>query len=320
MSNRRTQLRVGYIPGFGSPGSFGETPDAGLFSKVLTTREGGQSHIEPIFAKEDFRDCTTQYLLDKIVLHRYARLTLDLEVDRDLLSAVYYIVLGQGSPASSTMLGPSSFVLPRTAMVVGFAGDENSGILLGDAVGESFKIQGQIENKLQVQLTMVGRGDLAVLDGYDFPDCETITPLRFDQDTSISVNSVERVQDTRGFDLSVNNKLPLRDLPYTLGVVDISRPLERGDQRDMTFNWNVLGREGDTLAAAATSVPPTHYPFSLGIGSPGVTISAEDAIVEPQGNTLQGWSGEVSLATLQLMLTPTRIPGDNNTPLHAVQD
>ena len=120
MSNRRTQLKVAYAPGFTLQSGFGVPLTQSLLTKVLTFREGGQSHIEPIFRTEDLNDCTTQYLIDLIILHRIARLTLDLEVDQETLGGLLGLALGVVAGPTITMLGPTSFVLPATTLIVGF--------------------------------------------------------------------------------------------------------------------------------------------------------------------------------------------------------
>jgi len=316
MSNRRTQLRVAYAPGFTRQSGFGAPLSPSALTAVLTTREGGQSHIDPVFKTEDLNDCTTQYLMDYIVLHRYATLTLDLEVDAQVLGDLYGMALGTVSGSVATMLGPTEYVLPATTLIVGFADGDDPGIVLSDAVVKSIEISGRVEQKLQVKVVFCGRGDMLDAAGFVFPDCETITPLRFDNNTLFQVNSLEYKDDTRAFSLSFDNNVPLSDFPFSLGSVDISRALERGDKRPLTLNWTVTGRENDSLGDAAITVPPTHYDFMIRIGSGlnGVVLEAADAILRPQSN-LQGFDGEVSLAVLNLMLTPTRIPGDSSTPL-----
>jgi hypothetical protein len=88
MSNRRTQLRVAYSSIWAEQSDFDVPLDPSELDAVMNSREGGQSHIEPVFLTEDLKDCTTQYLLDLIVLHRYARLTLDIEVDKDIMGGL----------------------------------------------------------------------------------------------------------------------------------------------------------------------------------------------------------------------------------------
>ncbi len=316
MSNRRTQLRVAYSPGFERQSGFGVPLSPSSLTKVLTIREGGQSHIDPLFKTEDLNDCTTQYLMDYIILHRYAKLTLDLEVDAETLGDLYGMALGSVSGDVATMLGPTVYVLPATTLIVGFADGDDPGIVFSDAVIDSIAISGRVEQKLQIKVVFCGRGDMLDAVGFTFPDCETITPLRFDNNMEFQVNSIEYKDDTRAFDLSYSNNAPLSDFPFAIGSVDISRAFERGDKRPLSLSWTVTGRENDNLGDAAITVPPTHYPFLIRIGAAlnGVVIEAADAILRPQA-TLQGFDGEVSLAVLNLMLTPTRVPGDSSTPL-----
>lgn len=317
MTNRRTQLRVAYAPGFQAQAGFGIPLSPASLTKVLVTREGGQSHIEPVFTTEDLNDCTTQYLLDLIVLHRIARLTLDLEVDVTTLAGLFGMALGTTVGSTVFMLGPTVYVLPATTFIVGFADGEDPGIVLSDAVCESLTLTGRVEQKFQVRAVFIGRGDMLAAVGFTFPDCEDIVPLRFDQNALFTVNSVEHINDTRAFECTYNNNVPIRDFPFSLASVDITRALERGDKRNYSVNWTVTGREGDTLATAAISVPPTHYDFLIRIADPAgnnVELIAADAMIRPQG-TFQGFDGEVSMAVLLLTLTPTRVAGDNSTPL-----
>ncbi len=315
--NSRVQLRVGAewtSGGFSLQSAINVPLSAATLTRILTTREGGQSHIEPFYKKEDIKDCTTQYLLDRLILHRAARLTLDLEVDAEVLGAICSHSLGVAVGDTFTMLGPTDFDLPLTTMVVGFADGDDTGILFSDAATESLAITARTEQKMRVQWVLVGNA-LMPDAGYEFPECEDIDPLRFDQNAEVNVNGTNYIAQTRGFEFQYNNQIPLNDFPWTLGALDITR-MQRGDFRTAMINWTVEGRENDTLGTAARAVPPTHYDFDILIGSnaEGVRIVAADALFEPQ-STLQGFDGEVSLAVLNTMLTPTRIPGNNATPL-----
>lgn len=316
MSNRRTQLKVAYAPGFTVQSDFGVPLDPSELTKVLTFREGGQSHIEPIFKTEDLNDCTTQYLIDLIILHRIARLTLDLEVDQEVLAGLLGLALGTTAGSVITMLGPTSFILPATTLIVGFDDEDDLGIILSDAVVESITLTARVDQKFQCRVVFIGRGDMPIAAGYEFPDCDLIDPLRFDQDALFTWDSIEYITETRAFEFSFNNSVPINDFPFSVASVDIARALERGDKRPSTFNWTVTGEEGDSLGAQAVTIPPTHSTLSVRIGSgtEGIEIVAADAMVRP-GNPLQGFDGEVSLAVLNLVLTPTRIPGNSATPL-----
>jgi hypothetical protein len=319
MSNRRIQLRVAYSSIWAEQSAFGVPLDNADLDAVIVTREGGQSHIEPVFKTEDLNDCTTQYLLDLIVLHRLGRLTLDLEVDKDILAGLLKYALGVESGSNRFMLGPTVLILPATTFIVGFADDEDPGIVLSDAVCESLVITGQIEQKFQVQAVFVGRGDMPDAD-YTFPDCETITPLRFDQNAEFFWGATDYIDETRRVVLTYNNNLPLNDFPFSLGSVDIARPLERGDKRTVTIDWTVTGRENDTLGRQGLTIPPTHDDWSLRIGDPGVVFQADDAMIRPSSGQYQVWDGEVSLACLAIQLTPIRVPGDVATPMNASID
>lgn len=317
-TNRRTQLKVAYAPGFTVQTGFGVPLSPSALTKVLNSREGGQSHIEPVFKTEDLKDCTTQYLLDLIVLHRVARLTLDLEVDQEVLGGLLGLAFGN-SGASVTMLGATTYILPATTLIVGFADGDDPGIVLSDAVVDQITLTGRIDQKFQVRVVFIGRGDMIAAAGFDFPECSAITPLRFDQNALFTVNGTEYINDTRALEFSYNNNCPINDFPFALGSVDISRALERGDNRAYSVNWTVTGREGDTLGAAAITVPPTHYDFLIRIGSgtEGISLVAADAMIRPQGTNFQTFDGEVSLACLALVLTPILVPGDSATPLTA---
>lgn len=316
MSNRRIQLKVAYAPGFTTQSDFGVPLDPSELTRVLTFREGGQSHIEPVFKQEDLNDCTTQYLIDYIILHRTAKLTLDLEVDQEVLGGLLGMALGTTAGSSITMLGPTSFLLPATTLIVGFDDEDDLAIILSDAVVDSISLTAQIDQKFQCRVVFVGRGDMAVASGYEFPDCDLIDPLRFDQNALFTWNGTEYINDTRKFEFSYNNNVPVSDFPFSVASVDIARALERNDKRPCTFTWTVTGEEGDGLGSQAVSIPPTHHDLSVRIGSvtEGIQILAADAMVRP-GNPLQGFDGEVSLAVLNLVLTPTRIPGDSATPI-----
>lgn len=317
MSFRRSQLRVAYAPGFAEQSAFGTALSPATLTKTINTRDGGQSHIEPVFSKEDLRDCTTEFLIDKIILHRFARLTLDLEVDQLMMSYLLNAALGVTAGPNVTMLGPAVYDLPHTTFIVGFAGGDDPGIVFKDATCESLTITGRVEQKLQVRAVFVGNGEMLDAVGFTFPECEAITPLRFDSDALFTVNSVEYIAETRGFELTYPNNLPLNDFPFSLGLLDAQR-FERGDKRDVKVSWSVLGILNDTLGTASRTVPPTHYDFNIRIGSAseGVNLIAEDAILEP-GSPLQGFDGEVFQAVLNIDLIPTRVPGDANTPLMA---
>lgn len=314
---RRSQLRVAYAPGFQEQSAFGTALSPGALTKTLVTRDGGQSHIEPVFIEEDLRDCTTQYLIDKIVLHRFARLTLDLEVDQAVMSYLLNAALGVTSGSNVTMLGPAVFDLPHTTFIVGFDGGDDPGIVFKDATCESLTITGRVEQKLQVRAVFVGNGEMLDAVGFTFPECETIDPLRFDSDALFTVNGEERIDDTRGFELTYPNNIPLNDFPWALGLPDVQR-LERGDKRDVKVAWQVVGVPNDTTGAASRTIPPTHWDFNIRIGSAsdGVNLIAEEAMLRP-GSPLQGFDGEVFLATLNIDLIPVRVPGDANTPLRA---
>lgn len=318
MSNRRSQLKVAYAPGFTVQSGFGVPLDSSLLTKVLTIREGGQSHIEPIFKTEDLNDCTTQYLLDLIILHRLARLTLDLEVDQEVLGGLLGLALGTTAGPVITMLGPTAFVLPATTLIVGFDDEDDLGIVLSDAVVESITLTARVDQKFQCKVVFIGRGDMLAADGFSFPDCDLIDPLRFDQDALFTWNAIEYIDETRAFEFTYSNNVPINDFPFSVGSVDLSRALERGDKRQYNVSWTVTGEIGDDLASQAITVPPTHHTLSVRIGSAteGIEISAADAMIRP-GSPYQDFDGEVSLAVLKLVLTPTRIPGDNSTPITA---
>lgn len=311
---RRSQLRVAYAPGFVAQSDMGVPLSPASLTKVMLTKDGGQSHIEPVFLEEDLRDCTSQYLLDKIILHRFARLTLDLEVDADILEDLLGAALGVNSSGTITMLPPTVYDLPHTTFIVGFAGGDDAGIVFSDATCESLTITGRVEQKLSVKAVFVGNGSMLDAVGFTFPDCDTITPLRFDSDAQFFVNGTNYISTTRGFELTYPNNIPLNDFPFSLGSIDVQR-LERGDKRDVKLAWTVEGIENDALGAAARTVPPTHYDFDVRIGT-DVHLIAEEAIFRP-GGTFQGFDGEIFLAVLNTELTPVRIPGDSSTPFMA---
>lgn len=315
-SNRRTQLKVAHSPGFAVQSDFGVPLDPSELTKVLTFREGGQSHIEPIFKTEDLKDCTTQYLIDLIILHRIARLTLDLEVDQETLAGLLGLALGITSGSTITMLGPTTFILPATTLIVGFDDEDDLGIILSDAVVESITLTARVDQKFQVRVVFVGRGNMPIATGYEFPECDLIDPIRFDQNALFTWGGTEYISETRAFEFTYNNNPPVNDFPFSVASVDIARALERGDAREYSVNWTVTGEEGFGPGAEAITVPPTHSDLTIRIGSltEGIEIVAADAMIRP-GSPFQGFDGEVSLAVLNLVLTPTRVPGDNSTPL-----
>jgi hypothetical protein len=320
MSNRRSQLRIAYNSDWAEQSDFGVPLTAGELDALLVTREGGQSHIEPVFTTEDLNDCTTQYLKDLIILHRIARLTMDLEVDKDTLAGLLKYGMGVESGSNRFMLGPTVYILPATTFVVGFADGEDPGIVLSDAVCESLVITGEIEQKFQVRAVFVGRGDMPDAD-FTFPDCEDLeNVLRFDQNAEFIWNGVDYILDTRRIVITINNQVPIRDFPFALGSVDITRALERGDKRIVTVDWVTTGRPNDDLGRQGLTIPPTHHDLSIRIGNPGIVFEAADGMIRPQQGAYQVWEGEVALACLALQITPIRVPGDPSTPLSAVVD
>lgn len=317
MSFRRPTLRVAYAPGFAEQSAFGTALSPAALTKVMLTKEGGQSHIEPVSNKEDLRDCTGSYILDRILLHRFARLTLDLEVDTTMLSYLLGAALGVTAGSSITMLPPTVFDLPHTTFIVGFAGGDDPGIVFKDATLESLTIGGRVEQKLSVKAVFVGNGEMIDAVGFMFPDCETITPLRFDSNMQFVVDGTDYISTTRSFELTYPNNLPLNDFPFSLGSVEAQR-FERGNDRPVKLTWTVEGIENDVLGTAARRDPTTHYGFDIriGSGSDGVNLTAEDALFE-YGSPFQGFDTEVFIAVLNTELTPVRIPGDATTPFMA---
>jgi hypothetical protein len=318
--NRRTQLRVAYNPDWEEQSDFGVPLASGDMSAVLPLKEGTQSHIEPVFGTEDLNDCTTQYLIDYIIRTRLARLTLNLEVDKDILAGLIKYALGVQSGSNIRMLSPTTYILPATSFVVGFADGEDPGILLSDAVCESLRITGEINQKFDVQAVFVGRGDMPDAD-HVFGECITIVPLRFDDNAEFFWGATDFIQDTRRIVFNHLNNLPLADFPFSLGSIDIARPLQRGDKRTTTFDWVVTGRPNDTLGREAMAAPnPTHKEMSMRIGNPGLQFIASDAMIRPASGAFQVWEGEVALACLATQVTPTKVPGDLDTPLLVVVD
>jgi hypothetical protein len=314
-TDRRVQLRVGYAPGFPQTPDFCTPLANDQMTEVLTTREGGQSHIEPLYIQEDILDCTTEYLIDILVLHRYAKLTLELEVDATTLLAMFGLTLGAGSGNDILMLGPTVFALPTTSLVVGFADGVDPGILLSPVVASSLQVTGRVDQKLMIKWELVGSA-LMPSAGYVFPDCSEITPLRLDINTHMTVSGVDRTLETRSFDFNYNNNIPLRDFPWVLGQLDVVR-LERGDKRTCTMAWVLEGRENDADGELLMAVPPTHVPWDLHLGPAiggGIDLISANSLWRPNGG-LQTWDGEVSIACLNSLLTPTRIPGNVATPL-----
>jgi hypothetical protein len=322
---RRSTLRIAYSPTFKKQGVFGTPLSNSELTAVLTARVGTQEHVEVAETIEDVFDCTGQYKVDDIVLHRIATLTIDLEGDAQTVMGFLALWGGAtGAPSGAgpyvhtvNMLGPTVFDLPVTTMIVGFAEGSDPGVIFQDVACNRITFTGRIGENLRVRIELVGNGALPSATSFTFPDCTQPNPLRFTTGSSFLLNSVEKlnIAGIRDFELVLDNNMPLNDYPFIFSDVDVKR-LARGDRRPCFMRPSILGIVTDALGVAVRAVPKNHWPFTLKIGSSTtyVQIAAADNIVRPR-RPLTAWDGEVAESKLQIELEPDRIPGNAATPL-----
>lgn len=308
---RRVVYKVAYSGAGDTQSAIGTPLLNSQIDTAFTFVDGGQGYIEIPERTEPVTDCTTQYPQDEILLNRHGRLTLRIEVDAATLAILFKWWGGASSSSPYQMLPPTTFALPATTLIVGFADGVDTGMVFQDVGVESIVITGQVNQKFQTTVVFVGNGALQNASGYSFPECTAITPLRLDNSTSILMNSVEYKSIVRSFELSMVNNIPMTDFPFPLASVDLSK-LERGDKRPITFKVKILGELNDSNGLAARANPRTHWPVSLTIGT--CTFGIADAIIK-QGSPFGDWADEVNQAAINLLAEPTRVPGDNSTPL-----
>lgn len=320
---RRSTLRIAYSPTFKKQSAINTPLGNSELTAVLTARANTQEMVEVAETVEDVFDCTSQYKVDDIVLHRMARLTIDLEASAQIVMGFLALWGGvAGAPSGSgpyihtvNMLGPTVFDLPLTTMIVGFADGSDPGLVFMDVAVNRITFGGRIGENLRVRVELVGNGSLPAASGFTFPDCTQPNPLRFTTGSSFLLNSVEKLSTTRDFELTLDNNMPLNDYPYVFDSVDVKR-LARGDRRPTFMRPGILAILSDALGVAARAVPKNHWPFVLKIGSSTdyVQITAADSIIRLRTpNT--AWDGEVAESKLQLECEPDRIPGNAATPL-----
>jgi hypothetical protein len=202
-----------------------------------------------------------------------------------------------------------------TTMIVGFADGSDAGLVFSDVAVNRVTVTGRIGENIRIRVELVGNGALPAASGFTFPDCTQPNPLRFTTGSSFLLNSAEKLNVTRDFELPMDNNMPLNDYPFVFDSVDVKR-LARGDRRPTFMRPGILAILSDSLGVAARAVPKNHWPFTLKIGSSAeyVQIAAADSIVRLRTpNT--AWDGEVAESKLQLELEPDRIPGNAATPL-----
>lgn len=303
--------KVAYSGVFATQSAIGTPLLNSQIDTAVTFIDGSQSYIDIPERTEDVWDCTTQYPKDDILLNRHGQLTLRIEVDGPTLAGWFKLWGGASSSSPYQMLPPTTFTLPATTLILGFADGVDTGMVFRDVGVESIVITGQVNQKFQTTIVLVGSGALPDASGYSFPECTSITPLRLDNSTSIMMNSVEYKDIVRSFELSMVNNIDVSSSAFPLAGVDLTK-LERGDKRPIMFKTKILGTQNDSNGLAARANPRTHWPLALTIGN--LTFEVADAMVK-KGSPFGDTSDDTKQSALNLLLVPTKVAGDASTPL-----
>lgn len=322
-SPRRSLLRIAYSP-VGAKQTAWDTPLAnGVITAVVNART--PNHIEPVERVEELFDCTGQYLTGEQVLSRYARLTLDLEVDINSLAC--FVALGSGVAAAPsgtgpythgiTPLGPTVYALPVSTLIIGFADGVDPGIKWQNVAVNSWLVSGRDSERLNARIELIGSGNLIAASGYTFPDCSQYTPLKM-TDGAATLDGENLLSGTdpnhtlRRFEWRHNNNILINDDPFPLAALDIKR-LERADVRDWGLRLGIEGRLNDTLHTKAKSRLTVASSMRIGSATNGIIITTPSGLLKQDG-TPQEFAGEANRGVLALAHRPLRIPGDATTP------
>jgi hypothetical protein len=322
-SARGSQLKVAFHPAFATQVDFDTPLDTATLTKVFQCTS--PNHIEPQKTIKSIFDCTQQYKIGNRILKRGARLRLELEVDAKTLHGLLALAFGAtAAPASLTsgisMLGPKTFAVPVTTVVVGYDDGSDPGVILKCCAVNSISINGRTAETVKVTVELVGSGDLQTATGFTFPNCTDLVPVYF-EDGALTINSVDRFlgdtpnKTTWEFNFTYSNNLALQDAA-PMNKVDYIR-LERGEVREYGCTWKVEGRVMDSLHALAHQATTNNsFSFRVGTTTNGVTITCAAAEML-EGSPLQTHEGEVRRAVLNLVLNPLRVSSNAATPLVA---
>ncbi len=200
---------------------------------------------------------------------------------------------------------------PQTSLIYGFDGDSTLPLKAKNIVGASWKVSGQVRQKVLCEVQLYGSGETADVSGYSKPACDNSPHLRV-ADTHVKIGST--FYGAQSFSLEFNNNLLINDDPYTTADIDCTR-LERGD-RKTTANLTVFGSRGDTLATLVES--NTESAFELILGKPKDRLRClAPAMHLQKANPFTSFSGEANRSTINID-GEAFLSGDSGSPFNAI--
>jgi hypothetical protein len=306
---RRSQLYIACSPTLAAQGAFGTALSNGAITSLFSLSEE-EPKLEIISKDETIKDCSGQYTVDEFTVSRSCRMTVSIYAEVATLFNLTGMAFGTVVDDVASMLSTTQFQPPVTTFIWGHRGSSTAPLKLKSMMLARLEVVGRVNERIKVNLEFRGSADILSGSGFTVPACSAIEPVYL-KDCSFSINSIERLSDTREFSFVYDNR-PLADEdPFTMASIEIQR-MERADEREHNLKFIIFGEPGDTLETASRSNPKTKYPFALRIGAAddGVLYEAASAILKP--NTFDH-TGEARRSTLDLSLKPVLVVGDEDT-------
>ena len=263
--------------------------------------------LDLITDKERILNCSGQTLATKLLISRYIRLTFSIKASPAVLFGLLGWGFGVVAGDEVTLLPEGSYQPPPTSLVYGHVGSGVQPFLLKSMCLNKLSISAALTG-YTINVEMRGHGEAVHTVAYAWPECPVVDVARV-KNGAFSVNSVDRLPITSGYDFTFDNRMDEKD-PFTLASEDITRN-ERADEREHLLKWKAQDEIGDTLYTAGSTIIPTQYPWSFRVGSltDGVTVAAPASLFEVEGG--EDFEGAFRRSTLPYILEPVDVPGDS---------
>lgn len=199
---------------------------------------------------------------------------------------------------------------PLTSLIVGFDGDDTNPDKYKDMVVNTITIRGQLRQKIQIDLELVGSLDTVPVADYVMPACVNISPI-YTKDCRAIIDGDFVTSNMREFTYTFSNNIFTGDDPFPYDDIDVVR-LEHGD-RTSSFTFSVYGSKGDDLYDLAEA--ETVVPVRLLVGPPAkrVEINAALTNVKLEDNPIS-FAGEALRSAFGIVGTPFYDSGTAGTP------
>lgn len=314
-SPRRSQLALCFSSTGATQADFGIANwlANGAIDARFNLAPGSEPRLEFVTKKDEVLTCTGQDILKKILLARSIRISFELQLDIATLEVLLGWAFGTISGSDILMLPENEFQPPPTTFIWGHDDVAGTALKLGDMVLDEIEITGEVAGRVACTVAFRGHGGPTDATGYTFPACSDSDPIRL-SDGDFTLDGDSRIDDLRKIAFRYSNALLFNDDPFTAASVDITR-MERADRREELFTFTIYGQPGDALHQSALASDEVPVSWQIGDGTPGILIAAANAILDQAGGP--GHDGEARRSVLELTAEPTKISGDNDTPVKA---